>query len=64
MKIIPKYPKNILSSPYHFGIVIGFFIGTGFSIIAFNDNLFTNIYGLVLLCIAIYYYYKNYKLVV
>ena len=53
MRISPKYPKEILNNPFYAGIIVGYLLAIGISIIFFIDFF----YGLGLISIGITYYY-------
>ena len=56
MKITPKYPKTVLKNPFFSGILVGYFIASGFNLAFFLDYF----YGISLLAIGItYFYIKN-----
>jgi predicted permease len=61
MKIKPIYPKEVTSNPFYVGIIIGFLIAIGSSIIIFTDTIYSVLYGVGLMGLGILYYYYKHK---
>jgi polyferredoxin len=61
MRLKPVYPKYIISNPFYVGLMIGFFIASGFTMIFYAENWGGIIYGSLLFLIGIVYFYLKEK---